>query len=158
MVTKSGFLANARWMWDQAIVTKAFVGGSSTAVKAWQKKALVDILAGLGWNVGRPRLSKSLSEKAWWLHLPDPERQEDTLVGRLNKLYPDTNGLELVKVCREKSKGRYIPCRKNPKDKAHRYHQASKKPFRLRCCEKSCKNNCPAEEVIPWMAEPIRDD
>jgi hypothetical protein len=53
--------------------------------------------------------------------------QEETLGDRLNKLYPDTAGLlELVKVCREKGKDKYLPCQKNPKDKAHRYHLSSK--------------------------------
>ena len=73
LVTREGLLANANWVYNQAIQSKVFVGAAANRPPKEQVQAIVDILNALGWNAGIRRPTKSLDPNAWWHLTPSTD-------------------------------------------------------------------------------------
>jgi len=74
LVTREGLLANANWVYNQAVQSNVFVGAAANRPSKEQIQAIVDKLNALGWNAGIRRPTESLDPSAWWNLTPSTDR------------------------------------------------------------------------------------
>lgn len=159
-VTKEGLLANANWVYRQAVSLGTFQGGNSVAASPLQKRIAHDVFCSFGWNAGRARLTKSDASDAWWMNSDSIEEPSEDLsvLSDLERLYPThTAKVRLVSTIRSQGKGKYFPCRQSPADPRHRYFSKQKNPPRWQCGNANCKDNLPLGQAMSWIAQLVVD-
>lgn len=158
VVTKEGLLANARWVYNEAVRQAQLVGDNNTAPTRQQRQVMVDIYSAFGWNAGVRNPTRSLREDAWWANNQTYDNDPTlTLMARLESKFGNGDSyLELVERMRTRGKDTYLPCRKAMDDPRHKYFMHDKRNFRLRCGLKGCYDSLPMAQGIRWFAELIQ--
>lgn len=155
LVTRKGLLANANWVYQQAVQADLFHGrGSDTPTKA-QIQALTDILNGLGWNSGLRKPTKALDPDAWWRSTPSTDRSN--VFRQLSERYStDEEIQELFETARDSGYPYALPCMSHPGDPNHRYQIHNRSPFRVRCSHRDCQHKLQRTALVHWIAELIQ--
>ena len=179
LTTKEGCLFNTNWVLQRALSLDLLRGRDITKPTKLQRQAVVDILASLGWNAGRGRLTKSADDSAWWygqqnptshdlldansgrsdqsshqpISLKGPDVQIGVILAHLNNKFQGSSGTkELLKLLRTHHKLGYIPCQR---DETHQYNIYGKNPFRMRCKDKACSHHLSLGTAYSWFANMV---
>ena len=153
LVTRSGFLDNANWVYQQANTANVFAGRGEDKPTAVQYQALTDILNGLGWNSGLRQATMSLTADAWWLGTAETE-MSSTFQEISNWCQTDVEIRDLFLAAR--SNGGYaqaLPCKLHPGDQTHRYQIHQPVPFRVRCSNSACQHKLVRSNLVHWIAD-----
>ncbi|CAK9779319.1 unnamed protein product, partial [Cutaneotrichosporon oleaginosum] len=159
VVDKRGLLANARWVNQRAVDTGQLTGRDSAKATSEQKQVVNDLLASLGWNGGKRRLTKSLDPSAWWREddLPDEHQplvhdRFATILAHLTTHYQSKEAsAKMIAILRQQSASKAIPCQEGGIQDGHRYWLVGGHPIRLRC--KQCRHNLYEAEAFQWCAK-----
>ena len=155
LVTREGLLANANWVYNQAVQSKVFVGAAANTPSKEQVQAIVDILNALGWNAGIRRPTKSLDPNAWWHSTPSTDRA--TIFRQLIENYQlDDEIRGLFWKAKEGAEYHALPCKEEPGNPGHRYQVHNRTPFRVRCSSEGCGSKLQRSALIHWIAELVQ--
>lgn len=155
LVTREGLLANANWVYNQAVQSKVFVGAAADTPSKEQVQAIVDILNALGWNAGIRRPTKSLDPNAWWHSTPSTDRA--TIFRQLIENYQlDDEIRGLFWKAKEGAEYHALPCKEEPGNPGHRYQVHNRTPFRVRCSSEGCGSKLQRSALIHWIAELVQ--
>jgi hypothetical protein len=152
LVSREGLLANANWVYQQAVQADVFRGrGGDTPTKP-QIQALTDILNALGWNSGLRSPTKSLDPDAWWHSTPSTDRSE--VFQQLSERYQtDDQIMELFEAARGSAHPYALACKAQPGNPDHRYQVHARSPFRVRCSHRDCHHKLQRTALVHWIAE-----
>jgi hypothetical protein len=156
LVTKKGFLANATWVYTQAMRNKIFEGVHTGAPTRLQIRVLTDVFNSLGWNPGLRPSTHSRDRNAWW---NTARHARPTVYSKLWARCGNPEGVkDLFYLAKQKAPGGAIPCQMHPNDISHRYNSCGGKAgFRVRCCVKACKHALAPQALVRWIATLIRN-
>lgn len=156
LVTREGLLANANWVYEQALRAKMFTGAAADRPTKMQIQALVDILNGLGWNGGIRRPTKSWDPEAWW-HSTQSTTQSNIFHSLGERCQTDKEIKELFEQARGGSHPYTLPCKAQPGNPNHRYQIHNQAPFRVRCSDPDCQHKLQRTALVHWIAELVQE-
>ena len=139
MVTsKAGVLANAGWVHQRAVDVGMLLGRNQDRAAVDQLQAVVDMLAGFGWNAGQgTRRTVGMSTDAWWTNVADGGQEVDAggqlgILNHLRQTYVTKEQVKsLLEMLKSKSERGIVPCKVDNGVDRHRYHIAGWTPFKL---------------------------
>ena len=170
LVSKEGFLANARWLLGRASALNVFIGSNVKSATRLQHRAIADLFSSIGWNHGRWHMTRSASKRAWWTleQLPPDVYAEHpvtapeavlipsrTILSQLVEIYPDAEAL--LEKTRSLVDLGHVPCRQAPSDTYHWYHVQDRNPLRLKCKVKACHHSLTSLAMYEWIASLIQN-
>lgn len=155
LVSRADYLANANWVYQQAIEMDLLAGDSNRKPTSGQVQVVTDVLNALGWNSGLRKPTTSLQADAWWntrVALGTPGVFEV-----LSTLCQTDNQIKVLFNLARTTAGS-IPCKAHSDDDQHRYQVNNLTPFRVRCGKAGCNHKLQRSAVIHWLSRLIVDD